>query len=78
MRDENPNLFISRELKKMINSGYEKKVCKIKYGIKNGTGFLCIIPSNGMKVLLTCNHVLDEDFVDKCQKRKKKKKMKNL
>ena len=72
MRDENPNLFISRELKKMINSGYEKKVCKIKYGIKNGTGFLCIIPSNGMKVLLTCNHVLDEDFVDKCKKKEKK------
>ena len=78
MRDDQPNLLISREIRKIVSSGYERKVCKLKYGDKNGTGFLCIIPSNRMKALLTCNHLLDEIFVDKCKKNIKEEKEKTL
>ena len=57
------------ELKKNINSGLEKCICKIYIEIKEenklktGTGFFCDIPSKKMKVLFTNNHVLDEEFI---------------
>ena len=62
-----------KSLKKIINSGKEKCVCKIDIECKRkgklvnitGTGFFCYIPSNKMKVLITNNHVLDQDFLNK-------------
>jgi len=39
-------------------------VCKIAIGIKNGTGFLCLIPfptiEHRLKVLITCNHIFND------------------
>ena len=57
-------------------SGLENCVCKIKYEInKNGklelitaTGFFCNIQSKNIKVFITNNHVLNQDFLDKKKK----------
>ena len=59
-------------LKKIMNSGKEKCVCKITQEInKNGnlylitgTGFFSIIPSKNIKIFLTNNHVLNQEFLD--------------
>ena len=59
-------------LKKIMNSGKEKCVCKIKqeinkngnFNLITGTGFFCIIPSKNIKIFLTNNHVLNQEFLD--------------
>ena len=57
----------SLPMKKLMNLG-EKKICKIKIGDGTGTGFFCSIvmdewESLKMKVLITNNHVLNEDAI---------------
>ena len=60
-------------LKKMINSKIEQCVCKIKQEINNngstdlktGTGFFCIIPSKDIRIFVTNNHVLNQEFLNK-------------
>ena len=68
------NEIIDYEMyKKMVNNKIEKCICKIyikiqtKEGIKvkTGSGFFCNIPSKNLKVLITNNHVLDEEYIYK-------------
>ena len=59
---------ISFEGLAVINEQKEKNVCKIiKENNITGTGFLCIIPFpdklHPLPVLMTCNHVLNEDDI---------------
>ena len=42
----------------------KNSVCKIINGGKYGTGFFCNISSKHIKVLITNNHVLDQNFLD--------------
>ena len=64
------------KLKKNINSEVEKCICKIiieeKPKQKSGIGFICYIKQYNKKVIITNNHVINEDFL------KNKKKLKIL
>ena len=58
-----------KELEEIIKDKIIKNICKFKYkadeGDIEGTGFLCkinFINNNIMPVLITCNHLLEEDF----------------
>ena len=59
-------------LKKIINSKIEQCICKIKQEINNngdivlktGTGFFCKIPSKNIKIFVTNNHVLNQEFLN--------------
>ena len=52
-------------LKKIANSGIEKIICKIviEEELKSGTGFFCIIKENNMKVMITNNHVINDEYL---------------
>ena len=73
---EDAEIVDFEELKKIVNSGIEKYVCKITQMIekngklipKYGTGFFCDIPEKNLKVFITNNHVINEDFLKKEKK----------
>ena len=52
-------------MKKIMNCGIDKCVCKIITKINQATGFFCNIPQKEIKVLITNNHVIDEDYLNK-------------
>ena len=62
--------------KKIYISGIELCICKIeaqyksgdKYIYKRGSGFFCNIPDKNLKVLMTNNHVLNQEFLDTAKK----------
>ena len=56
-----PNV-ISYECTKKIIEQMEKNIFKIKIGDEQGTGFFCKIPYNNKIVLMTNNHVIDENI----------------
>ena len=56
-----PNV-ISYECTKKIIEQMEKNIFKIKIGKKQGTGYFCKIPYNNKIVLMTNNHVIDENI----------------
>ena len=56
-----PNV-ISYECTKKIIEQMEKNIFKIKIGKKQATGFFCKIPYNNKIVLMTNNHVIDENI----------------
>ena len=61
-----------KKLKKIINSGIEKCICKIikEDEMKCGTGFLCNISQKKLKVFITNNHVINEKFLNEEKKLK--------
>ena len=68
------NEIIDYEMyEKVVNNETKKCICKIyikiqtKQGIeaKTGSGFFCNIASKNLKVLITNNHVLDEEYIYK-------------
>ena len=63
-----PNV-ITFDCTKEITNQMEKNICKIKIGEEQGTGFFCKIPfpdeDNMLKVLITNNHVINEDILYK-------------
>ena len=71
--DKNNEIFNFISLEQIIYSGIKKCVCKIirevkinhKQKLKSGTGFFCYISPNNIKVFITNNHVLDQNFLDK-------------
>ena len=73
---EDAEIVDFEELKKIVNSGIEKYICKITQMIekngklipKYGTGFFCDIPEKNLKVFITNNHVINEDFLKKEKK----------
>ena len=56
-----PNV-ISYECTKKIIEQMEKNIFKIKIGNEQATGFFCKIPYNNKIVLMTNNHVIDENI----------------
>ena len=72
IENEDNEIFNFYSLKKAMNSGTEKCVCKIIREFKtnnepkfiSGTGFFCEIPFSNIKVIFTNNHVLDQEFLD--------------
>ena len=75
MEEENETILIgypkiiSYECTKKILEQMEKNIVKIKIGIEQGTGFFCKIPfpnkENMLPVLITNNHVINEDILFK-------------
>ena len=67
--NEQNTIFDFNKLFKAMNQKFNKTVCRLKInGKKNekqifGTGFFCSIPSKHMKVLLTNNHLINDDFL---------------
>ena len=66
--DNHPKPIGKKQLK-VICEQMDKSVVKIKNGEINGTGFICLIPYpdeiHRLPVLITCNHVLDIDDINK-------------
>ena len=60
---------INLDCTKEIINQMEKNICKIKIRENQGTGFFCKIPfpdkNNMLKVLITNNHVINEDILYK-------------
>lgn len=64
------------ELREVMNSGIEKCVCKIAKEVningqsifKTASGFFCNIPIKKIKVFLTNNHFIDEEYLNNEQK----------
>ena len=64
------------KLKKIIESGIEDCIVRIRIEVKingklkskEGTGFFCNIPSKHMKVFITTNHILNQEFLDREKK----------
>ena len=63
-----PNL-ISFDCTNEILNQMKNNICKIKLGEEQGTGFFCKIPfpdkEKELKVLITNNHVINEDILYK-------------
>ena len=57
------NIICGKQLK-IISFLLEKCICKISFFEKTGTGFFCKIPyqSKQLPVLITCNHIFNEDI----------------
>ena len=64
---ENGEIVDFKNLKKIMNSGLEKCVCKIfiEEKLKCGTGFFCNIKQKNMKAIITNNHLIDKEFLNK-------------
>ena len=66
--NEDNTIYNYNLIKKIINGKFEEKVCKLKTIKDNkkitGSGFFCDIPSKQLKVLITNNHVIDQNFLD--------------
>ena len=58
-----PNIISFESTKKIVNQ-MEKKICKIKIGNNQGTGFFCKIPfpdkEHYLTALITSNHIINE------------------
>ena len=54
-----------KNLKKIANSGIEKIICKIliEEELKSGTGFFFFFWENNMKVMITNNHVINDEYL---------------
>ncbi len=59
---------LSKEQLLKINDQMTKSLCVIDLGKMRGTGFFCKIPfpdnKNLLSVLITCNHILNEKFLN--------------
>ena len=60
---------ISYECTKKIIEQMDKNICRIKINSIHGTGFFCKIPfpdnNNMIQVLITNNHIINEDILNK-------------
>jgi len=69
---DSKEIDISNEKQLIIKEQKENSICIIN-GPKKGTGFFCSIPyskskNNHLHVLITCNHVLDENIINQEEK----------
>jgi len=66
-KDLGDNLKIDDEKMNKLKEKGKNATCKIQLPKHNGSGFFCIIQDNGntIKVLLTNNHILNEDSLKK-------------
>ena len=61
-------------LEQILISGIKNCICKIireirfKHKLKSGTGCFCNIPSKNIRALITNNHILNKNFLDKEKK----------
>ena len=66
---ENSEMINYKTLKDTINRNLEKYICKIKIDLTNnnyklGTGFFCQLEKNNIKLLLTNNHIINDNFLE--------------
>ena len=64
IKEDNPIIDV-KQLKSILGSGIENCICKIITLTKTGTGFFVNIPEKNIKVLITNNHIIDEEFLEK-------------
>jgi hypothetical protein len=62
------NINIS-DIDKIITSNIIESICKLKIELQDGglefaNGFFCYIPSKEMRVFITNNHVIDQNYLD--------------
>ena len=63
------NLIVNAfKIKGIIFSEIEKCICKIIRKTKTGTGFFRQVPEKNIKLLITNNHVIDEEYLQKGKK----------
>lgn len=73
IEDEDNEIVSYHKLKEIMSAGLEKCVCKIfvefeednQLKCRTGTGFFCYIPKHNIKVFMTNNHIMKQDFLDK-------------
>ena len=70
--NQDNKIFNFHIIQKIMNANLENKICKIIIECNDikmtGTGFFCHILSKEMKVLITNNHVINQDFLNKERK----------
>ena len=63
------NLIVNAfKIKGIFFSEIEKCICKIIRKTKTGTGFFCQVPEKNINLLITNNHVIDEEYLAKGKK----------
>ena len=65
VKNEDNPIISFQQLRKIFISDIHKCICKILTKVKTGTGFFYIIPEKQIKVLITNNHVIDEEYLNK-------------
>ena len=65
VKNEDNPIVSFQQLRKIFNSDIHKCICKILTKVKTGTGFFCNIPEKQIKALITNNHVIDEEYLNK-------------
>ena len=56
------------KIKGILFSEIEKCICNIITKTKTGTGFFCEVPEKNIKLLITNNHVINEEYLEKGNK----------
>ena len=64
IKEDNPIIDVE-QIEYIIGSGIKNCICKIITKIKTGTGFFVNIPEKNIKVLITNNHVINEEYFEK-------------
>lgn len=67
--NESNEIIDAVQLKKITQPEIQQSICKIYRKVNNsktisGTGFFCSVPTKNIKLFITNNHVLDQDFLD--------------
>ena len=66
---ENSEIINYKKLKDIFSKDLEKYICKIKIVLseniyKIGTGFFCQLEKNNIKLLLTNNHIINDNYLE--------------
>ena len=60
--------IITMKCTEIILNQMKECICKIKNKNGNGTGFFCIIPEKKINLLITNNHVINEEIINENDK----------
>ena len=63
--NEDNEIIEFEQIKNIIGSEIYKSICKIITKTKTGTGFFCNVSEKNIKLLITNNHIINEDFLNK-------------
>ena len=64
INEDNPIIELN-QLRQIIGSKIDVCVIKILTKTKTGTGFFCDVPEMKTKLLITNNHIIDQQYLDK-------------
>ena len=62
---EDNQIVNADKMEYIFSSGIKNSICKIITNTKTGTGFFVNINEKQIKVLITNNHVIDEEFLER-------------